>query len=203
VWSLFWEDPHLAFAIGGLIPGLGDLLDLLDALLYFFQGDYEGAATSVAAAAPVAGTVLGLLKIQRRLKALLAFARNRAKFPALRRLLEAIERQLVELGVLEKEERTATELSSVSRIAPQGGPRPSGKRRRTSSGGLSIDSKIEGQMRKRGWTKSDIEKAVRDPARTEVEEIGDVRKLSTCVATRADRWLTGTVAGACGTEDRR
>ncbi len=172
VWSLFWEDPHLALALGGLIPGLGDLLDLLDALLYFFEGDYEGAATSVASAAPVAGTVLGLLKIQQRLRALFAFARNRAKFPALRRLLEAIERQLVELGVLEKEERAASELSSVSRIAPEGGPRPSG--RRTRSGGKHwFDSKVEGQLGKRGWTKADVDDALQNPSRT--VETRDIR----------------------------
>ncbi len=46
---------HNALAVAGLIPGLGIIPDLLDGLLYLYEGDYSNAAMSGVAAVPLLG----------------------------------------------------------------------------------------------------------------------------------------------------
>ncbi|MFP9114684.1 RHS repeat-associated core domain-containing protein [Flavobacterium sp. RHBU_3] len=46
---------HTALDIGGLAPGLGEVADGLNAIIYAAQGDYKSAAISAAAMIPLAG----------------------------------------------------------------------------------------------------------------------------------------------------
>jgi RHS repeat-associated protein len=62
----FLDGLQLALDVGGMIPGLGEPLDLVNAGISALRGDYIGAALSMAAAVPLAGELAGAAKIARR-----------------------------------------------------------------------------------------------------------------------------------------
>jgi hypothetical protein len=56
------EDIHTALGVGGMIPGVGIVPDLIDAGLYGAEGDYSGGLLSLLAATPLFGLAAGGLK---------------------------------------------------------------------------------------------------------------------------------------------
>jgi len=56
------EDIHTALGVGGMIPGVGIIPDLIDAGLYGAEGDYSGSLLSLLAATPLLGLAAGGIK---------------------------------------------------------------------------------------------------------------------------------------------
>ena len=61
---------HLALDVAGLIPGIGEIADGANALLYLAEGDYANAALSAAAMIPFAGAAATTAKYARKVDAL-------------------------------------------------------------------------------------------------------------------------------------
>jgi acetylornithine deacetylase/succinyl-diaminopimelate desuccinylase-like protein len=61
-------DPHVILDGVGMIPGLGEPADLLNAGLYAAEGNYAMAGLSLAAAVPIAGYAANALKTVKRLE---------------------------------------------------------------------------------------------------------------------------------------
>jgi hypothetical protein len=57
------EGVHTTLAAAGLVPGIGNVADILDAALYGLEGDKLGAGLSLLSAIPGLGLVTGSLKI--------------------------------------------------------------------------------------------------------------------------------------------
>ena len=59
------KDIHNTLAIAGVIPGIGNAADLVDAALYGLEGDKYGAGLSLIAAIPAFGLMAGGLKVKK------------------------------------------------------------------------------------------------------------------------------------------
>lgn len=64
-WGKVLDSVEMGLAGAGLIPGLGNVADVLGAGVAFARGDYAGAALSLASAIPGAGQGAGVLKLRR------------------------------------------------------------------------------------------------------------------------------------------
>jgi RHS repeat-associated protein len=62
----FLDGLQTALDLGGMIPGIGEPLDLINSGISLARGDYAGAALSMAAAVPLAGELAGAAKLARR-----------------------------------------------------------------------------------------------------------------------------------------
>jgi RHS repeat-associated protein len=62
----FLDGLQTALDIGGMIPGIGEPLDLINSGISLARGDYAGAALSMAAAVPLLGEIAGAAKIGNR-----------------------------------------------------------------------------------------------------------------------------------------
>jgi hypothetical protein len=59
-----WKDiVHGALDVVGLVPGIGEIADGINAVIYLAEGDHKNAAISAAAMVPVAGTAATVVKI--------------------------------------------------------------------------------------------------------------------------------------------
>ena len=61
-WS---QDMHTALAAGGMLPGIGNAADLIDAALYGLEGDKYGMGLSLISAIPAIGLISGGLKVKK------------------------------------------------------------------------------------------------------------------------------------------
>jgi hypothetical protein len=57
------EGIHTTLAVAGLVPGIGNVADILDAALYGLEGDKLGVGLSLISAIPALGLITGSLKI--------------------------------------------------------------------------------------------------------------------------------------------
>ena len=62
-WSNVGQKLHLGLGLAGMIPGIGNVFDLIDAGLYSAEGDKLGAGLSLAAAVPGIGLAAGGTKL--------------------------------------------------------------------------------------------------------------------------------------------
>ena len=62
------KDVHNTLGIAGMIPGIGNVADVLDAALYGMEGDKYGMGLSLVAAIPAIGLVAGGLKVKKRVQ---------------------------------------------------------------------------------------------------------------------------------------
>lgn len=61
----FLDGLQTALDFGGMIPGLGEPLDLINGAISLARGDYAGAALSMAAVIPIVGNAAGAVRIAR------------------------------------------------------------------------------------------------------------------------------------------
>ena len=59
------KDIHNTLGVAGMIPGIGNVADVLDAALYGMEGDKYGAGLSLIAAIPAFGLMAGGLKVKK------------------------------------------------------------------------------------------------------------------------------------------
>ena len=59
------KDVHNTLGIAGMIPGIGNVADVLDAALYGMEGDKYGMGLSLVAAIPAIGLMAGGLKVKK------------------------------------------------------------------------------------------------------------------------------------------
>ena len=59
------KDVHNTLGVAGMIPGIGNVADVLDAALYGMEGDKYGAGLSLVAAIPALGLMAGGLKVKK------------------------------------------------------------------------------------------------------------------------------------------
>ena len=59
------KDIHNTLGVAGMIPGIGNVADVLDAALYGMEGDKYGAGLSLVAAIPALGLMAGGLKVKK------------------------------------------------------------------------------------------------------------------------------------------
>ena len=59
------KDIHNTLGIAGMIPGIGNVADVLDAALYGMEGDKYGMGLSLVAAIPAIGLMAGGLKVKK------------------------------------------------------------------------------------------------------------------------------------------
>ena len=59
------KDIHNTLGVAGMIPGIGNVADVLDAALYGMEGDKYGAGLSLIAAIPALGLMAGGLKVKK------------------------------------------------------------------------------------------------------------------------------------------
>ena len=57
------EGIHTTLAVAGLVPGIGNVADIIDAALYGLEGDKLGVGLSLISAIPALGLITGSLKI--------------------------------------------------------------------------------------------------------------------------------------------
>lgn len=61
-WSRFWDGLQSALDVGGMIPGIGEPLDLVNGVIHVVRGNYGQAALSFAAMVPVVGNIVSATK---------------------------------------------------------------------------------------------------------------------------------------------
>lgn len=61
-----WPDVHTVLDVAGMVPGLGEVADGLNAVIYLAEGDYTNAAMSAAAMVPGAGTAVAVAKLAKK-----------------------------------------------------------------------------------------------------------------------------------------
>jgi len=81
---------HNTLAVAGMVPVIGEPLDLLDAALYTLEGDYTGAVLASASSVPLLGSGAGGLRLTGAAKAL---AKGAEEGSDLNRYIKQIERE--------------------------------------------------------------------------------------------------------------
>ena len=81
---------HNTLAVAGMVPVIGEPLDLLDAALYTLEGDYGGAALAGASVVPFMGSGAGALRLTGAAKTL---AKGAEEGSDLNRYIKQIERE--------------------------------------------------------------------------------------------------------------